>query len=150
MITRQFFNRLSFRCRVLIITFGVVFLSGEMMMHRILAKEYYHLKVETLQLTAATAAKVGAQYLPTDPHAAVQEANTYAEGHGVAPAEIVFTQLSANNTVLTIRLARKIPIYVAVLAVGGLPARDIEVTASAWRQDARSNLGTRILDVLTD
>jgi hypothetical protein len=35
-----------------------------------------------------------------------------------------------------------------VLAMGGLPARDISVTASAWRQGAEHAFGTKILDVL--
>lgn len=149
MAKRQFaFARLSFRCRSLLVILGVLLLPAELTVHRLLGEEYYYLKVETLRLTAAAAAKVGAQYLPMDPYAAVREANTYAEGHGVAPAEIIFTQLSADNTVLTIRLERKIPIYVALLAVGGLPARDIDVTASASRRSAGPSANTRILDVL--
>jgi len=149
MAERQF-RRLSFRCRVAVIISGVLILSAELIMHRSLANEYYYLKLETLRLTAATAARVGAQYLPADPHAALREADKYAEGHGIAPAEIIFTQLSAHNTVLTIRLDRKIPIYVTVLAVGGLPSRDIDVTASARRQAAGPDVSTRILDVLTN
>ena len=48
---------------------------------------------------------------------------------------------------LTIRLERKIPQYLAVLAMGGLPARDINVTASAWRQRSVGHpFGTRMID----
>lgn len=38
---------------------------------------------------------------------------------------------------LSIKLDYKIPTFVAVLAMGRLPARNVEVTASAWRQDAQ-------------
>ena len=90
---------------------------------------------------------MGAEYLPANPRAAVRIADAFAQRHGIAPAEIVFTQLSPDNSVLTIRLDRKIPSYVAVLAMGGLPARDIDVTASAWRQRSGHSLDTQILDI---
>jgi hypothetical protein len=89
---------------------------------------------------------MGAQYLPADPRAAVLVADAYAQSHGIAPGEIVLTELSSDNSVLTIRLDCKIP-EVAVLAAGGLPARDINVTASAWRQRAGHPFGTKILDI---
>jgi hypothetical protein len=73
---------------------------------------------------ALMAVKMGAQYLPADPHAAVRLANSYVQSQGIAPAEIS-------------SLNYKIPTFVAVLAMGRLPARNVEVTASAWRQDAQ-------------
>ena len=45
-------------------------------------------------------------------------ADAYAEGHGITPAEVVFTEISSDDHVLTIRLDRKIPVYLAVLAGG--------------------------------
>jgi hypothetical protein len=130
-------SRLSLRCRVMLIVFAVITLPAELIMHSIFAREYYYLNAKNLQLMALTAVKMGAIYLPANPRAAVRIADAYVQSHGVAPAEIVFTELSSDNSVLTIRLDRKIPQYVAVLAVGGLPARDINVTASAWRQAFR-------------
>src|SRR5208282_3300929 len=103
--------------------------------HSIFAREYYYLNVKNLRLVALTAAKMGAVYLPTNPRAAVWIADAYVQSHGVAPAEIVFTEPSSDSNVLTIRLDRRIPLYLALLAVG-LPARDISVTASAGRPSA--------------
>ena len=64
---------------------------------------------------------------------------------GIAPAEIIFTEVSLDNTRLKINFDRKIPGYVAVVTMGGLPGRDINVTASAWRR-TQSLLGLRIFD----
>jgi len=124
-------SRLSFHWRVTLLVSALVLLGIELVVHGIIAKRYYDLNVETLRLTAVAAVKKGAQYLPTDPNDAIREADAYAEGHGIAHGEIVFTELSSNNSVLTIRLVRKIPLRFVVLVWGGLPSRDIEVTASA-------------------
>jgi hypothetical protein len=72
-----------------------------------------------------------------NPRAAVRAADAYAVSQGIAPAEIIFTEVSLDNTRLKINFDRKIPGYVAVLTIGGLPGRDINVTAAAWRQDAK-------------
>jgi hypothetical protein len=146
-MTNREFSRLSFRWRVMLIVFPVITLPIELMVHTVLAREYYYLNVKNLRLVALTAVKMGAQYLPADPPAAVRVADAYAQRQGIARAEILFTELSPDNNVLTIKLDRKIPQYVAVLAMGGLPARDINVTASAWRQGAGHPFGTKILDV---
>src|ERR1700682_1018224 len=135
MVNRQF-NRISVRWRVMLILFAVIMLPVELIVHRIVAREYYYLNIKSLQLTALTAVKMGAEYLPADPRVAVQVADAYAQSQGIAPAEIVFIELSSNNHMLAIRLDRKFPRYMAVLAMGGLPARGISVTASAWRQGA--------------
>jgi hypothetical protein len=134
MAIRQF-SRLSVRYRVILIVITAIVLPAELIVHSVVARKYYYLDVEDLKLVARTAAKTGAEYLPADPRAAVHEANAYARVHGIAPTEIVFTELSSDNTVLTIRLDRKIPLYLALLALG-LPARDISVTASAGRESS--------------
>jgi hypothetical protein len=120
----------------MLIVFAGVALSAELMVHRTFAREYYELDVKNLQLMALMAVNRGAQYLPEDPRAAVRVADAYAESQGIASAEIVFTELSSDNNVLTIRLDRRIPQYAAVLALGGFPARSITVTASASRRGA--------------
>ena len=134
MAMRQF-SRLSVRCRVILIALAAIILPAELIVHSIFAREYYYLNVKNLRLVALTAAKMGAVYLPTNPRAAVWIADAYAQSHGVAPAEIVFTEPSSDSNVLTIRLDRRIPLYLALLAMG-LPARDIRVTASAGRPSA--------------
>lgn len=98
-------------------------------MHSIVARAYYSLNSQSLQLVASMGVKVGAEYLPANPRAAVRIAEAYAQDHGIAPAEIVFTECSSDNRVLTIRLDRKVRQYVALFAVG-LPARDINLTVS--------------------
>ncbi len=146
MANRQF-SRLSLRWRVMLILFAVIVLPVELIVHSILARECYYLNVKNLQLMALTAVKMGAEYLPATPRVAVQVADSYVQSQGIAPAEIGFTEPSSDNNMLTIRLDRQIPRFVAVLAMGGLPARDIVVTASAWRQRAGHPFGTRILDL---
>jgi hypothetical protein len=141
------FSRLSRRWRFTLIALALATFTAELSVHNIFAREYYYLNVKSLQLVALTAAKMGAVYLPTYPRAAVRIADAYVQSHGVAPAEIVLTELSPDGNVLTIRLDRKIPEYVALLATGGLPARDIDVTASAWRQRSGHSLDTQILDI---
>jgi hypothetical protein len=145
-MTKQF-GRLSFRWRVLLIAFAVITLPIELTVHSIFAREYYNLNLTNLRLVALTAVNAGAQYLPVDPPAAVRVADAYARHQGVTRAEILLTELSPDGKVLTIRLDRKIPLYVAVLAMGGLPAREINVMASARRQPAGHPIGTQILDV---
>jgi hypothetical protein len=140
-------DRLSFRWRVMLTVLAMITLPVELLMHGAFARDYYYLNVNNLGLVALTAVKMGAQYLPTDPPAAIRVADAYAQHHGIAPTEIVLTELSPDKSVVTIRLERKIPQYLAVLAMGGLPARDINVTASAWRQRSVGHpFGTRIID----
>ncbi len=145
MVTNRRFGRLSLRCRVLFIVFAAITLPAELMITRVLARKYYYLNVENLQLVALAAAKTGVLYLPADPGAAIREADAYAKGHGIARSEIISTELSSGNRVLTITVDRKIPRYVVMLVMGALPARDINVTASAWRQNAGHTFGTQIL-----
>jgi hypothetical protein len=119
MVANRRFGRLSLRCRVLFIVFTAITLPAELMINRVVARKYYYLNVENLRLVALAAAKTGVLYLPADPGAAVREANAYAEGHGIARAEIISTKLSSDHRVVTIRVDRKIPGYVAVLVMGG-------------------------------
>lgn len=146
MVNRQL-SRLSLRCRVMLIVFAVITLPVELRVHATFAREYYDLYVKNLQLMALTAVKRGAEYLPADPRAAVRVADSYVQSQGIASAEIVFTELSSDNNMLTIGLDRKIPQFVAVLALGVLPARHINVTASAWRQGAGQPFGIKIIYV---
>ena len=147
MVNRPF-NRLSLGCRVTLMVLATITLPGMLIVQTIVARAYYRLNSQSLQLIASMAVKVGAECLPANPRAAVRIADAFARDHGIAPAEIVFTESSSDNNVLTIKLDRKVPQYVAVFAVG-LPAHDISVTASAWRQGARYPFGTKLLDIST-
>jgi hypothetical protein len=126
------FNRLSFSCRVTLIALATIILPGALIMQTIVARAYYDLNSRSLQLVASMAVSAGSVYLPRDPRAAVLIADAYVQDHGVAPAEIICTELSSDNDELTIKLDRKVPKYVALFAVG--LARDINVTASARLQ----------------
>jgi hypothetical protein len=86
---------------------AAITLPIELLMHGAFARDYYYLNVNNLRLVALTAVKMGAQYLPTDPPAAIRVADAYAQHHGIARAEIVLTELSPDKSVLTIRLERK-------------------------------------------
>jgi hypothetical protein len=126
------FNRLSLSCRVTLIALATIILPSALMMQTIVARAYYDLNSRSLQLVASMAVSAGSVYLPRDPRAAVLIADAYVQDHGVAPAEIICTELSSDNDELTIKLDRKVPKYVALFAVG--LARDINVTASARLQ----------------
>jgi hypothetical protein len=140
----QQFRGLSLRCRPKSILFSITFVLGTLTAHCFIARAYYSLNSQGLGLVASMAVRMGAKYLPANPRAAIQIADADARDNGIAPAEIVFTESSSDNKVLTIRLDRKVPQYVALLAVG-LPARDIDVTASAHVHDElrRAPQGTR-------
>jgi len=124
-------NRLSFRQRIALVTLALLVLLGELLGQSYLASQVYSFYIRNLELVAITAVKMGANHLPADPNAAVRVADACAEGLGMAKAEIVSTEVSADDNVLTIRLDRKIPSYLAVLALGKLPTRYLSVTARA-------------------
>lgn len=117
--------------------------TGILIVHSILAGVCYNLQRLNLQMTAATAVSIGAEYLPADPQSAVRVANAYAQRGGVTPKEIAITVTSADNLTLTIRLRCEVPWYVALLAAG-LQAREIEVTASARSRPIVHHFGTLI------
>ena len=106
MVNRQL-SRLSLRCRVMLVVFAVITLPVELRVHATFARVYYDLYVKNLQLMALTAVKRGAEYLPADPRAAVRVADSYVQSQGIASAEIVFTELSSDNNMLTIGLDLK-------------------------------------------
>jgi hypothetical protein len=118
-------------------------LSGALIVHSISANFYYHSNLVRLQMAADLAVNMGANYLPADPHAAVQVADRFAKANGVLLNEITFTGVTADNRTLRIRLIRRVPLYIATLAVA-LPGDEIVVTASARRRDetliAQTNL----------
>ena len=122
--------RRLFASRPALILLAAAIVTGTLTVHSILAKVYCNLERRQLQLTAITAVSVGAKYLPADPRSAVRVADAYAQRSGVTLEKIAFTVTSADNLTLTIRLRCQVPWYVALLAAG-LPAREIEVTASA-------------------
>ena len=145
MIANRKLSRLSLRCRIMLIVFAVITLPAELIGHSIVAREYYYLNVKNIQLVALTAAKTGAQFC-RGIHQLLCEWPMHMRKVTESPAEVVFTDDLFDDHALTIRLDRKIPMYVAVLALG-LPARDINVTTSASPQRAGHPFGTQILDV---
>ena len=116
MAMRQF-SRLSVRGRVILIALAAIILPVELMMHGTFAREYYYLNVNNLGLVALTAVKMGAEYLPTDPPAAIRVADAYAQTTGSRGPRSCFTEPSSDGNVLTIRLERKNSTYLAVLAM---------------------------------
>jgi hypothetical protein len=118
---------------VLVIVTG----SGALLTHTMAARLYYAANSASMRLVAETAVRAGAQYLPAEPAAAMRAAQDSAELCGIAPSEIVETQVAADNQGITLSLSRKVPRYVAFLAVG-LPSHEIHVTASARRVHAHA------------
>lgn len=82
-----------------------------------------------LRNAADSAVMAGANYLPGNPNLAVSTANSFATQNGIATSEIVSTQVSQNNTEVTIVLRRIVPYYFA--RVLGLVSAPIQVTATA-------------------
>lgn len=112
-----------------------------LIMHNLSAKLYYNLNLTKLKTAAYVAVDGGARYLPGQPQSAVRFADTYLKNNGVMPSEIEFTGVSSDRSTLRIRLRRKMPFYVALLAVE-LPSRWIVVTASAHVRSAGHFLET--------
>ena len=90
-------GQLSFQRRVTFIVLALIILPIELLMRGAFARGYYYFYVNNLQLVALTAVKMGAQYLPAEPTAAVWVADAYVQRQGIAPAEIVFTELSLDK-----------------------------------------------------
>jgi hypothetical protein len=117
-------------------------LIAALIVHSISADMYYHLNILRLQTAADLAVRAGAEYLPTDPRTAIQVAAAYAERNGVAFNEIVLVGVDSDKRTLRIGLNRKIPIYLALFAVG-LPRGEIAVTASAQKRTDRTEAPLR-------
>jgi hypothetical protein len=115
----------------------VTILAGALIVHSISADVYYNLNFLKLQTAADMAVRAGAEYLPRNTRAAAQVAATYAKYNGVASNEIELVEIDSAKRILSIRLRRKIPIYISLFAVG-LPHGKIAVTASAQKRSLRS------------
>ena len=129
----------SIRRRARLFVLVAALMAGEVAMHTLLARAYYDLNLKRLQLIAVMAATAGAEHLPGDPGMAVRVARSCARFNGIGRDEIVFVRASSDDQVLTVRLDRRIPSYLALFVVG-LPARDMTVTASARSLAANGQL----------
>jgi len=98
--------------------------------HSVLANMYYDLNYARLGTAAFIAVRAGAEYLPADPRTAIQVADESVKLSGILPGEIIFTRVAPDHRTLSIRLNRKMPRYIVLLAVG-LSSREIAVTVSA-------------------
>jgi hypothetical protein len=125
-------SRLSPRCHVLLVVLIMTALPVELLVHSISAVRYYIRSSQQLRLAASMAVAAGARYLPMDPEGAIRTADRSVQHYGVISSEIVSTEVSADDSMLTIRLSRRIPKYVALFALG-LPSRSVNVTASGRR-----------------
>ena len=121
---------------VALIVLVVTTLTAALIVHSISADVYYSVNLLRLQTAADLAVRAGVAYLPTDPRIAVQVAAVYAERKGVAFNEIILVGVDSDKRTLRIRLSRKIPIYLALFAVG-LPNHEIAVRASAQKRTDR-------------
>ncbi len=110
----------------------VITSAAALLAHTMAARVYYNANSASLRIVAENAVRAGAEYLPAEPAAAMRAAQDSAELSGIAPNEIVQTEVAADNQGITLSLSRRVPRYIAFLAVG-LPGRDIRVTASARR-----------------
>lgn len=137
------------RNHALSIVLAVAVLVGALVVHTLAARTYCNLNSRSLQLAASMAARVGAQYLPLNPQAAMWTANRLLHRCGVASNEIISTVVSSDDRTLTIRLSRKVPEYVLLLALGA-PDRTINVTASGQGQgnDSLPARSTRSMEAL--
>ncbi len=132
MINRPF-NQLSLSCRVTLLVLATITLPGMLIVQSFAARAYYNLNSRSLRLVASMAVRAGAEYLPTDPRNAVLIADRCALRYGVTSSEIVSTAVSADDKTLTLRLSRRVPEFMSLLALG-LPNRTISVVVSGHSQ----------------
>jgi hypothetical protein len=123
-------KRLSSHLRVVLLL-GATINVGMLAVHTVASNMYFRSTCIRMQMAAGIAVRAGAVYLPADPSAAVQVADAYATLNGVAPNEIVSTEVAANDQTLTIVLKRQLPTYVRLFVLG-LPG-EIKVTAQAQK-----------------
>ena len=121
---------------VTLIVLAATTLPSVLMLQTIVARVYYDLNSQRLRVVASMAVKAGAEYLPRYPSMAVLMADRYARYCGIAPSEIISTDVSADGNTLTIKLSRQVPEYVSLLAFG-LRDRMISVTAYGQLQKFR-------------
>jgi hypothetical protein len=117
------------RLRVAVVLAGTTLMAA-FVLHCIAASMYYEINTTILRMAASGAVAAGARYLPRNPRTAVLVTRSYANLIGVLPNEIRSVEVSPDLHTLTIRLGRKVPVYLTILNVG-LPGRDIGVTAWA-------------------
>ncbi|MGH7935351.1 MAG: TadG family pilus assembly protein [Candidatus Binataceae bacterium] len=94
----------------------------------------------TLQKAADAAVFAGAGYLPQMPDAAVTTANGYASANGVHAGEIVSTEVTANNTRISIRVQRSVPYFFGKIL--GLTSALVSASATALVPGPPSTIGT--------
>lgn len=104
--------------------------AAALLVHSMAAAVFYDTNSASLQIVAENAVRTAAEYLPRDPSVAVFVADNYAKTGGIAADEIVLTKVAGDDRAITLSLRRRIPGYVAFLALG-LPSREIRVTVSA-------------------
>jgi hypothetical protein len=109
--------------------------AAALLVHSMAAAVFYDTNTASLQIVGENAVRTAAEYLPKEPSVAVLIADNYATTGGIAPDEIVLTRVAGDDRAITLSLRRRIPGYVAFLALG-LPSREIRVTVSA-RKTAR-------------
>ena len=114
-------------------------LASAVMVHAASALMYYRMTLIRLTAIDQQAVREGAAWLREDPPRAIRTAQLYALDHGIAAGEIGFIRTAPDGSSLGMGLNRKIPAYIAVLALG-LPGRIVKVTAWApWRDNQSPN-----------
>ena len=66
-MANQQFNRLSLRCRVTPVLLPTTLLVAALIAHSLIARAYYSLNSQRLEVVASMAVRVGAEYLPANP-----------------------------------------------------------------------------------
>jgi hypothetical protein len=133
--------------RSLLVLVSAITWAVALLVHSISARAYFSSNSIQLAIVAEMAVRAGRDFLPNEPHAAVYAADRYVLSHGVAAEEIVFTSTDSDNSVLTLRLCRRVPRYMALFAVG-LPNRTIILTATARRRSDYHKAGLQRVAVV--
>jgi hypothetical protein len=103
---------------VAIVTLVVTVLAGIVITDGVYASYFFYVNWSRLQGAADAAAHAGVKFLPRDRERALSTAKAYAEMNGVRQGEIVSASVSADDSTITIKLARAIPFYLRGFAVG--------------------------------
>jgi hypothetical protein len=115
------------------IALAVTILAGGAITDGAWASFYYNVNTMSLQNAADAGAAAGSLYLPADPAHAIRAARECIGLNGVSTSEIASTLVSRDDHTITIKLVRKMPLYLSGFAAGLSSRRIVVVSTAAHR-----------------
>ena len=116
-----------------LVALAVTILAGGTITDGAWASFYYNVNTMSLQNAADAGAAAGSLYLPADPAHAIRVARECIGLNGVSASEIASTAVSRDDHTITVKLVRKMPLYLSGFAAGFSSRRIIVVSTAAHR-----------------